>query len=83
MRDKQKPTHEVRFGAIKAAVWQNQTNNGIRFNTTFTKIYKDGNQWKNTESFGRDDLLLLAKVADEAHTWICQQAQESNGSRGD
>jgi len=29
------------------------------------------------EGFGRDDLLLLAKVADQAHTWICEQHRPS------
>jgi hypothetical protein len=34
-------------------------------------------------SFGRDDLPLLAEVADLVHTWIFQQKQEnSNGSDG-
>ena len=73
---KQKPIHEVRLGAIKAAVWRNETENGVRFNATLTRLYKDGEQWKSTDSFGRDDLLLLAKVADETHSWICAQAQE-------
>lgn len=77
--EKQKPIHEVRLGSIKAAVWQNNTNSGVRYNVTFTRLYKDGDQWKSTESFGRDDLLVLAKVADLTHTWICQQAQESQG----
>jgi hypothetical protein len=79
--EKQKPIHEVRLGSIKAAVWHNNTTSGVRYNVTFTRLYKDkdGDQWKSTESFGRDDLLVLAKVADLTHTWICQQAQESQG----
>ena len=70
------PVHEVRLGAIRASVWQNDTAVGIRHNVTFSRLYKDGEQWKSTESFGRDDLLLLAKVADQAHTWILAQGQE-------
>ena len=35
---------------------------------TFSRVYKDGDQWKSTQSFGRNDLLVLAKVADFAHT---------------
>ncbi len=35
----------------------------------------DDQQWKTSESFGRDDLLLLAKVLDLAHTWISEQMQ--------
>jgi hypothetical protein len=73
-----KPVHEVRLGSIKAAIWENQTENGTRFNVTVARIYKDGEQWKSTDSFGRDDLLLLAKVVDEAHSWIFQNAKSRN-----
>jgi hypothetical protein len=45
--------------------------------TTFSRLYKDGDQWKDSASFGRDDLLLLAKLADAAHTWLYQSAGES------
>ena len=83
MKEKQKPVHEVRLGAVKAAIWKNQTNNGVRFNATFTRLYKDEQQWKTTESYGRDDLLLLAKVADQAHTWMCHEGQEASSRRGD
>jgi hypothetical protein len=72
---KQQPVHEVRFGSVKAAIWENQTTNGTRFNVTVARIYKDGEQWKSTDSFGRDDLPLLAKVVDQAHTWIFENGQ--------
>jgi hypothetical protein len=73
-----RPVHEVRLGRIKAAIWANSTENGTRHNVTFTRLYKDdqSNQWKDSQSFGRDDLPLLAKVADMAHTWIFEQGQE-------
>jgi len=73
---KDKPVQEVRLGAVKAAIWKNDTENGVRYNTTFSRLYKDGDEWKNTDSFGRDDLLTLAKVADQAHSWIHAQSQE-------
>ena len=82
MKDKTKPIHEVRLGAIKAAVWKNDTSNGVRYNTTFSRLYKDGDEWKNTDSFGRDDLLVLAKVADRAHSWIHEQSQEEEKHDG-
>ena len=73
---KQKPTYEVRLGHVKAAVWKNEVENGVRYNVTFSRIYKDAeNGWKSTDSFGRDDLLLLGKVADQAHSWIFEQSQ--------
>jgi hypothetical protein len=77
-KPKDKPAHEVRIGAVKAAIWRNDTSNGVRYNTTFSRLYKDkeDDQWKSTDSFGRDDLLVLAKVADATHTWIFAQTQE-------
>jgi len=38
---------------------------------TFARIYKNEAEWKTSDAFGRDDLLVLAKVADQAHSWIC------------
>ena len=68
-----RPVHEVRLGRIKAAVWANETDNGVRHNVTLSRIYKEGDSWKSTESFSRDDLPLVSKVADMAHTWIFEQ----------
>ncbi len=78
---KEKPIHEIRIGGIKAALWKNEYVRGIiRYNVTFSRVYREENQWKTTTSFGRDDLLVLGKVADRAHSWICAQLQpESNG----
>jgi hypothetical protein len=79
---KVRPVHEVRLGRIKAAIWANQTEGGVRHNVTVMRIYKDGNDWKSTDSFGRDDLPLVAKVADLAHTWIFQQGGDSETAAG-
>ena len=76
MKNKQKPIHEVRLGYIKAAVWRNETEAGVRYNVTFSRLYKDGYNWQSSDSFGRDDLLSLSKVADQAHSWIFAQSQE-------
>ena len=65
-----KPVHEIRLGRIKAVIWENDTAQGTRHNVTISRIYNDGNQWKDSSSFGRDDLPLVQKVADKAHDWI-------------
>ena len=69
------PVHEVRLGRIKAAIWENTTEHGVRHNVTVTRLYKDGNQWKDSASFGRDDLPLVMKVCDQAHDWIFKQSE--------
>ena len=80
-KPKDKPVHEVRIGFIKAAIWQNNTDAGVRYNVTLARLYKDGEEWCSTDSFGRDDLLLLGKVADQAHSWIFQQAQPKEAEK--
>lgn len=74
-----KPVQEIRLGRIKAAIWENSTPNGPRHNVTFVRIYKDGDQWKTSDSFGRDDLPLVMKLADLAHSWIYESAQDGQG----
>jgi len=76
-----RPVHEIRMGRVRAAIWENDTQNGTRHNVTFSRLYRDGEQWKDSSSFGRDDLPLLAKVADQVHTWVYQQSQTQNQSR--
>ena len=74
-----KPVHEIRLGAVKAAIWANETDSGVRHNVTVARLYREDDEWKTTTSFGRDDLPLLAKVADQAHTWIFTEAQGGKG----
>ncbi len=74
---KAKPVHELRFGRIRAAIWENETQNDTRHNVTISRLYKDGEQWKDSASVGRDDLPLVAKVADEAHSWIFAESQRT------
>jgi hypothetical protein len=71
---KQKPAHEIRLGRVKATIWANETDNGTRHNVSVNRLYKDGDEWKQTSSFSRDDLPLVAKVVDLAHLWIYEQA---------
>ena len=78
---KTRPVHVVRFGSIKAAVWLNQTSAGPMYNVTVSRSYKDGDQWKESSSFGMDDLLPLAKALDNAHSWIHEARQQ--GDSGD
>lgn len=70
-----RPVHELRLGAVKAAIWVNETAQGPRHNVTVGRLYKDeADKWQTSDSLGRDDLLAAAKVLDLAHTWIHEQA---------
>ena len=63
--------------AGSAGTWRNGTDEKPRHNVTFSRLYKEGDEWKSTQSFGRNDLLVLAKVADLAHTRIFQLPAEA------
>ena len=75
---KNRPVHEIRLGTIKATIWANETQSGIRHNVNVARLYKDGDDWKSSDSFGRDDLPVVAKVADMAHTWIFQEGRSAS-----
>jgi len=66
----QKPVHELRIGMTTAAIWENSTSNGLRYNVRLSRLYRDGEEWKRSDSFGREELPLVARLADMAHSWI-------------
>jgi hypothetical protein len=72
-----KPAHEIRLNGVQASIWKNDTAQGARYNTTFKRYYKDGEEWKSSDAFGRDDLLTLGFVAAEALRWIMAQKEAS------
>ena len=79
----QQPVDEIRIGRVKATIWRNGTDEQPRHNVTFGRLYKEADQWKTTQSFGRNDLLVLAKVADQAHSpHLRASAGRRAGSRG-
>jgi hypothetical protein len=56
---------------ISAAIWLKEKDGRSFTSVRFQRSYRDekGN-WQNSDSFGLGDLLLLAKVADQAHSEI-------------
>jgi hypothetical protein len=64
--------HEIRLGTIKATIWRNVIGDAQAppFNAEFSRLYHDGQRWRDSTSFGRDDLLLLADVSTLACLWI-------------
>lgn len=75
------PIKTLRLGRIKAAVWENGADQRTFYNVTFARTYMDeAKKFHDADSFGRDDLLLLSKLADQAHTFICER---TSGPRSD
>lgn len=84
MTTKERPAHTVKLGLVEAAIWRNETDGRPRFNVTVRRSYavehEGKRNWKSTDSFGRDDLLALAKAVDLAHTWIAEQTAKREGA---
>jgi hypothetical protein len=68
-----RPVHEIRLGKVKAAIWKNETEAGVRYSVSIVRIFKTEEGWDSSPTFGRDELPLVAKVSDMVHTWIYQQ----------
>jgi hypothetical protein len=69
------PAHKIRSGALEVTIWKNDGDKGAWYSVTPRRSYKQGEKWKETDSFGFDDLLVLAKLLDLAHTWILERQQ--------
>ena len=72
------PAHEIRRGLIKVRVWRRQTGSGLRHTVSITRLFRNGDVWKESTRFGRDDIPLVRLLLDEAHTWIHLQRGERN-----
>ena len=71
------PLKTLRLGRIKATVWENEADQKKFFNVTFARTYMDdARNFHDTDSFGRNDLPLVAKLADQAHSFIFDRLAE-------
>ena len=80
---KQRPVTTIRLGAVEAAVWENERPDGSpNHSVTFSRSYKDGEEWKSSASYFTEQLPLLAKAADMAHTAILTELRKAAKSSG-
>ena len=72
---KQTKPYTINIGrGIKAKVWSNEGNKGTWYNVTFARCYKDEEgEFQDSGSYGRDDLLHVARAAEKAFDRINEQ----------
>ena len=74
----ERPAHEIRLGRIRVAIWANRNGQDkVWFNVTMSRSYSDGDGWKDSSSYRRDDLPVAAKAMDMAFAWIWEQESVS------
>ena len=82
MSNPQQPVDEVRIGRLKAAVWLNEAEDQNYHTVSFSRLYRtEDGEWRSTRSFRRRDLLLLRKLADQAHSRIIELQAEAADRR--
>ncbi|MFO0847156.1 MAG: hypothetical protein U0871_01165 [Gemmataceae bacterium] len=64
-----RPVHEIRLGRVRASIWSNPGERGPMYSVSLCRLYTtDTCEWADSARFHRDDRLLIAKVADLAHS---------------
>ena len=78
-----KPVHEISDGALRVSIWKNEGDKGPWYSVTCRRRYKvkNADEWKDTYSYGQDDILPLRKLLDLAHTWILTEEQQQRSQK--
>jgi len=70
------PVQKIRHGAVSASIWSQDADRGPVFNVTFQGSYRDEDTWKDSTSFGRNNLLVISLIAARAFEWIGNQPSQ-------
>ena len=77
-----RPVRELRLGGVRAAIWENTGGpHGAWFSVSVSRLYKDGERWKESSSFRRDDLPVVGKLMEMAYAWIWDQESAPEAGR--
>ena len=77
-----KPEKKFNCGPVAASIWaktKKVEGDTVKFySVTITKAYKEGEDWKYTNSFDIEDMPKIALVANEAYKYIRLKSKDSN-----
>ncbi len=79
--DSNKPVKSFRLRGITASIFENVSDDTGKsfYKVTLQRSYKQGDDWKSTNSFGRDDLPLVSLLTKQAWEFILNT--ESNSQK--
>jgi hypothetical protein len=77
------PAHKYRDGVLQVTIWRNHGEKGTWYSVAPSRSYKKGDDWKESESLREEDLLGMAKLLNEAHTWIVAAKKADAKARKD
>jgi hypothetical protein len=66
------PVYTTQVGTIRAAVWQAQTSSGKTYhNVTLSRRYRDGDTWKDSNTFnGIGDCVLALEALTQVREYL-------------
>jgi len=65
------PVKKIKVGGIEAAVWENNSKEGNKYyTTTMERNYKDGEEWKKTNSLRANDLPKAILALQKAFEFV-------------
>ena len=76
-----KPVAKVKLRGVTASVFANEANGGTYFKVSIARTYRDGDSFKTTTAFTRDDLPLVEAVARSA--WLEVIRREAEDAQAD
>lgn len=83
MTSSNKPAEKISVGSVTATVWRNETEDGKTFyKTAIENRYRQGEEWKTSNSFGKYDLVNLAKAALLAHSAVLKLSRAGDEESG-
>lgn len=75
---KQRPVERLSDGNIRASVWENTRENGTHHSVTISRSYQDKEgTYRDTQSFGHNDLLKLSRIAERAYDFIRERRTQT------
>ncbi|MBL4885954.1 MAG: hypothetical protein JKY95_15655 [Planctomycetaceae bacterium] len=77
--DSNKPVKSFRLRGITASIFENSSQDTGKsfYKVTLQRSYKQGDDWKSTNSFGRDDLPLVSLLTKQAWEFILNTESKS------
>ncbi len=74
-----KPVQVFRIHGVSASIFENESEiNGVTvpfYKVSLQRTYKDGKDFKNTDTLGRDDLLIAAALLQMAWEFVYETEQ--------
>jgi hypothetical protein len=65
------PAQRFRVGSVTASIWKNDGQGGTTYySVTLQKSFREGNEWRNTDTLNHADVVCAIKALERAEAWV-------------